>query len=389
MTPTVQRGGLRAGRKWTSALAVSVGVVLAVSGCSSDSSGSSSGGGGGSDDGEYVIDFANGSADGATYQGLQSTLEEAFKGVDGVTLNTYNNNATATTVFQNLSTMIAEKPDVIIEVNPIADASERVSQQLKRSGIPCIAVNVPIEGCSFFNQDPVPLGKDLAEHVAGLMADRGWDGSNTTIIPLESAAFGALNEVLYQFIEPLSGQVPGMDEVKASDITTSTVKAGNNVLQVNTDYSTDAAFQTFATTLQSIPDGQHMVIDCIGDETCLGAYRALQNANRLDDAMLMAWGATPDAMNLLRTDDAWVAESANFFSSWGEFVAPMALAMAKGEDIPEQTYPPQTVVTKDTVDTYFNTDGSVKLFPELPEDSQYLIDQGGILQRFANVQGVD
>jgi ribose transport system substrate-binding protein len=371
-------------RRWRfAALAATTISAVALSGCSSDSGSSAA------DDGEYVIDFANATADGGTYQGLQSTLEEALVGVEGVTLNTYNNNGDATTVFQNLSTMIGEQPDVIVMVNPVADASDRISQQLVQSGIPCIAVNVPIEGCSFFNQDPEPLGQDLADHVAGLMAERGWDGTNTTVIPVETAAYGALNEVLWQFVAPLSEQVPGMEPVAVDDFTTATTELGNNVLQVNTDYSTDAAFQTFATTLQSIPEGQHMVIDCLGDEPCLGAYRALENAGRLDDAMLMAWGATPEAMDLLRTDDAWVAENANFFSSWGEFVGPMALALAKGEDLPEQTFPPQVVVTKDNVDDYFAADGSVSTFPALPDASQYLADQEGILQRFGNVEGID
>ena len=364
--------------------AVTLGCAVAMSACSS-----SGGSSGGSEDGKVVIDFANGSEDGQTYKGLEDTLTSALSGVKGVTLNKYNNNNSATALFQNVSTMVAEDPDVIIEVNPIADAGKRLSTQLKRSKIPCIAVNVPIDGCAFFNQDQPPLGQQLADAVAPLMKAKGWDGSNTTIIPLETAAYGSLNSALWQFVEPLSKQVPNMTAVKASDFTTSTTQLNDSVLQVNTDYSTDAAYKTFATTLQSLPAGRHMVVDCIGDETCLGAYRAVQNAGRLGDAMFMAWGATPAAMTLLRSDPSWVAESANFFSSWGEFVAPMAYAMAKGYDAPKQTFPPQVVVTKDNVDQYFNSDGSVKQFPKLPEASNYLVTKGGgILQKAGNVEGV-
>jgi hypothetical protein len=63
-------------------------------------------------------------------------------------------------------------------------------------------------------------------------------------------------------------------------------------------------------------------------------------------------------------------------ASWGEFLAPMALSMAKGVKPPDQAFPPQAVVTKDNVDSIFNTDGSVKLFPALPAASQYLLKQG-------------
>lgn len=350
---------------------------------------STSGGGGSSDKSSIVIDFANGTEDGQTYKGLEDTLTTALKGVKGVTLNKYNNNLSATALFQNVSTMIAEHPDVIIEVNPIADTGKRLSDQLKRSKIPCIAVNVPIDGCAFFNEDLPTMGKQLADAIAPLMKTRGWDGSNTTVIPVESAAYGSLNDGLWEFVGPLSQQVPNMKPVKASDFTTSTTQLNDSILQVNTDYSTDAAFKVFATTLQSLPAGRHMVIDCIGDETCIGVYRAVKNAGRLGDAMIMGWGTTPAGMNLLRTDPAWVAESSNFFSYWGEFVAPMAIALAHGVQPPKQTNAPTTIITKDNVDDFFNTDGSIKQFPELPSEAHYLVtDGGGILQRAGNVKGV-
>ncbi|MGW2524220.1 hypothetical protein ACWC09_46095 [Streptomyces sp. NPDC001617] len=65
----------------------------------------------------FTVDFANATNDGATYSGMQTTLQNALKGT-GTRLNVYNNNSLATTIFQNLSTMIAAKPDVIIEVDP-------------------------------------------------------------------------------------------------------------------------------------------------------------------------------------------------------------------------------------------------------------------------------
>lgn len=359
-----------------------------MSACSSGGGSGASGASG--DKSHIVVDFANGTEDGQTYKGLEDTLTTALKGVKGVTLNKYNNNLSATALFQNVSTMVAEHPNVIIEVNPIADTGARLSAQLKRSKIPCIAVNVPVDGCAFFNEDLPPMGKQLADAIAPLMKSRGWDGTNTTVIPVESAAYGSLNDGLWEFVGPLSHEVPNMKPVKPTDFTTSTTQLSDSILQVNTDYSTDAAFKTFATTLQSLPAGRHMVIDCIGDETCIGVYRALKNAGRLSDAMIMGWGTTPAGMKLLITDPAWVAESANFFSYWGEFVAPMAVAMAHGVKPPAQTVPPTTIITKDNVGKYFNADGSsVKQFPPLPSGSHYLVtDGGGILQRAGNVEGV-
>ena len=83
----------------------------------------------------------------------------------------------------------------------------------------------------------------------------------------------------------------------------------------------------------------------------------------------------------------WVAESANFFSYAGEFIAAMVLAIASGEKLPAQTYPPMAIVTQSNVGTYFNSDGSVKKFPALVPQDEYLL-KTGILQKMGNVDGV-
>lgn len=65
----------------------------------------------------------------------------------------------------------------------------------------------------------------------------------------------------------------------------------------------------------------------------------------------------------------------------------MALAVAKGVVPPEQTLPPQAIITSRNVKDIFAEDGTVKMFPELPKASEYLLDEG-ILQRLGNVKGV-
>lgn len=300
-------------RNVTPVLVFTTALAVTLAGCSGEAPSSATASTKSNKD--IVIAFANATPDGDTYNGLEKSLEHALDGT-GASLLKYNNNGDSATTFKNISAMIAEKPDVIIEVNPVADASERIGQQLKDSGIPCIAVNVPIPGCHFFNQDSAPMGEQLATEVAAEMKARNWSGEDTDVVLVGSAAYGGLNDVLGEFYAPLSKIVPGMKPVAKQDITTASDQFGTNGYLLNTDYSIDAAFRSFATELQRIPEGRKIIVDCLGDELCLGARKALENAGRLDDAMIMAWGATPDAMVDLAKREGWDFESANFFSSW-------------------------------------------------------------------------
>jgi ribose transport system substrate-binding protein len=377
--------------KWRSVCAISL-FALAAAACGSGSSGgtsaATSGGASPKASKHFLIDFANGEESSSSYIDLQKTLVSTMKQTEpNVTLHVFNNNYNSSTTFENLSTMISEHPDVIVEYNPLASATTRISEQLKRSGIPCVAPNVPIPGCAFFNEDLPPMGKQLAVAMTAMMKQRGWTGSNTEVVLVEIASVGALNSALWDFYDPLSHAVPGMTPVSASSITTTSSKIGNDGLQVNPVYSQSAGYSEFSSLLQTIPSSKHIVVDCLGDDTCSGAYRALQQAHRQNDAMLASWGAGPQAINLIKSGSTWVAESANFFANWGEFLAPMAVAIAQGQKPPAQTYPPMAIVTKSNVGSMFNASGSPIHFPALPAGDQYLLSTG-ILQKLHNVAGV-
>jgi ribose transport system substrate-binding protein len=383
------------------ALVVAVGAVaLMAAGCGSSSKGSSASSSGttgnstaGTSSGaksgkKLLIDFANGQEGASSYIDMQNTLVSALKLDPSVTLHTFNNNYSSSTTFENLSAMIAEHPDVIIEYNPLASASARVSQELKQSHIPCIAPNVPIAGCSFFNENLPPMGQKLAVQMAAKMKARKWTGANTEVVLVEIGSVGSLNSALWDFYGPLTHMVPGMKPVATSSMTTASSKIGSDGLQVNPDYSQSAGYSEFASLLQTIPKSKHLVVDCLGDDTCLGAYHAIAAAGRLNDAMLAAWGAGPQAMSLIRSGHTWVAESANFFANWGEFLAAMAVAVGDGAKPPAQTYPPMAIVTQSNFAHMFNAKGDAIHFPALSSTDNYL-KSSSILKQLNNVDGIN
>jgi ribose transport system substrate-binding protein len=309
----------------------------------------------------------------------------------GATVEVYDNAGDATTMLSNADLMVASDPDVIIEFPSVADATTRVGQKFTDAGIPCIAVNVPVEGCPLFNFDQPYLSGLGATAMAEQMADRGWDASNTTVVIGQASELGAsVNIAATAFYAALSELVPGMTPVSSDDIQpTTTVITEGEGLQGDLGLTIDSGYDATLTALQTIPKDRNVVIYTVSDDTTVGVLRALDNQGRTETAMVSGYGGSTDALTNIREGDVWVTEQMGFFAYWGEFLLSMAAATAAGADIPELTSPPMVILEKDNVDTFFEagTDTLIEM-PELPESSTYLYDTG-ILQKFGNIAGAE
>lgn len=306
----------------------------------------------------------------------------------GATVEIYDNNGDAVTMLSNADLMVAAAPDVIVEYAPVADATDRVGAKFAEAGIPCIALNVPVDGCSLFNFDQPYLATLGAQAMAEQLADRGWDGSNTTIVIGQASALGeSVNIAVTTFYAELSALVPGLDVVEASDITPTTTVISDQGIQADLGLTPDSGYDGLLPVLQTIPADRNIVVYTVSDDTTTGVIRALDSAGRLDTSLVSGYGGGLEALTALRDGGPWVTEQMGFFAYWGQFALAMAAAVEQGLEIPELTSPPMVVLTADNVDTYF-TPGTADLIvmPELPENAQYLI-QTGILQKFNNVAG--
>ena len=307
----------------------------------------------------------------------------------GITVDVYNNNSDAATAISNAQLMVQAKPDVIVEFPPVADATGRLTTIFKASGIPCIAVNIPVASCAFFNQSQEKFAQLNAENFAKLMKERGWDGTNTTVVIEQGSKLGpTVNIAVTKFYEDISKLVPHMTYVPAEKITPQTTTIAPGGVQVDAGVSASDSYTVFSQALQSIPKDRHIVVYAISDDDILGTYRALTNAGRQNDAMMAGFGCDENAVKGLRSNPAWVGESCGFFTYWGEFLVAMAVAVHNGAKTPATTFSPMVVLTKDNVNDYFAPgETTPKFFPQLPPESQYLADTG-VLQKFGNVQGL-
>ncbi len=367
--------------------------MLAVTACSASSSDSDSAdgdkkGSSNSDTPVRKIAFAVNNQSAGQFVELAERFVEYGKKA-GITVDIYNNDSNGSTAISNAQLMVQAKPDVIVEFPPVADATGRLTTIFKASGIPCIAVNIPVEGCAFFNQSQETFAKLQAENFAKLMKERGWDGTNTTVVIEQGSKLGpTVNIAVTKFYEEIANLVPGMTKVKAEDITPQTTVISPTGLQIDTGVSASVSYTAFSQALQTIPKDRNIVVYAISDDDIIGTDRALVQAGRQDKAMMAGFGCDANAVKGLRDNPAWVGDSCGFFTYWGEFLVAMSVAVKNGAQTPPTTFSPMVVLTKDNVDDYFAPGTTApKAMPALPDESKYLADTG-ILQKFGNVEGL-
>ena len=183
---------------------------------------------------------------------------------------------------------------------------------------------------------------------------KGWTGEDTTVILVQNATAGEeVNHSVMYFYEAVAQDMPGMDQIAATDITRQTTTMGNNLIQVDGQSALEPSYTAVKNMLPTIPEGRHILIQTPNDDSAMGAWRAIEEANRVDDALIAGLGGGSEGLNQLRENPNWVAEGDIFFPYWGQYLVAMAIEMLKGDTPPERTAAPQVVLTKETVDQYY------------------------------------
>ncbi|WP_369226499.1 sugar ABC transporter substrate-binding protein [Streptomyces sp. R39] len=334
--------------------------------------------------------FAMPTSQGQVYVAQQKTFTTQAQAL-GAKVTVYDNHGDADTMLRNADLMVAARPDVIVEYPSVANATDRVGQKFKTAGIPCIAINVPVKGCSFFNFDQVALAKLGAQAMAKKMAARGWDGTNTTVLIGQASQLGSsVNIAVTSFYDELSRIVPNMKHVSSSAITSTTTQiTADQGYQGDLGLTADSGYTATLHSLQSMPQKRNLVVYTVSDDTTQGVLRAADTQGRTAKTLLSGYGGTLQGLNAVREGGVWATDQNGFFPQWGEFLLAMSVAIAQGVEPPALTSPPQVVLTKENVDTYYKpgTEELIKM-PALPKASRYLLDTG-ILQKFGNVEGAE
>jgi ribose transport system substrate-binding protein len=353
-------------------------IGVAACGSSSDSSTSSTSAGASGKPANPLRTIAYASISDANpqYRGIGDKLQK-LAAVDGVKVTRFDNKFDATAALQNARVMVQQKPDVFLDWSATADANVAIGKQFQQAGKPCVAINIKIPGCPWFNLDNHGLGADEGPIAAKQATARGWSGADTTLVLVNAPFAGPeINALISGFYATFAKDFPGMKQVPESDIKLTTTKIGDNTVIVDGKATLADSNKIMRQTLLTIPSNRHLVVVTLNDDSALGVQRALAQARRDKNALIVANAASKPGLDELRKNKSWVADGSVFVEYWADYVYAMAKALHAGASPPERTAAPQLVITRENIDQYYNADESVKSAPAIAPSAAYLKQYG-------------
>jgi ribose transport system substrate-binding protein len=303
---------------------------------------------------------------------LQSLGEE-----QGIKVSRFDNKFDAEAALQNAQLMVRLDPDVFMDWSATADANAAIGKQFARAGKPCIALNIPIEGCAWFNHRNSQMGVEEGRVAAAEVKERGWAVDEFVLLLVNFPAAGPeINSLPQNFYSTFAQEFPEMQPMAPEEITPTTTKIGDNAVLVDGQAALQPTHQVVRQALQTIPASKKLLVLVLNDDSGLGALRALQQADRIDDTLIVSNAADPNGIEQLRKNPNWIAEGSVFFGLWPKYLIAMAKAMVDGVEPPELTQAPQLVLTKENLDEYYAADGEIIKDPPVAAPSAYLEEYG-------------
>ena len=100
-----------------------------------------------------------------------------------------------------------------------------------------------------------------------------------------------------------------------------------------------------------IPEGAPILITAINDQTATGALRAVQGANRGDDAIVVGMGA--DELDTLMNEPEFIASVGYFPERYGNYLIPMALSNLANKPVDDVVLMNHVMVSPSNVCEYY------------------------------------
>jgi ribose transport system substrate-binding protein len=367
-------------------LTASAALVVLAAGCGSDNSNSSSGtksAAGGQPAKSYTFAYGN-VADSSPLFKLVGDLMVSDGKKASITVKRFDNNFDPAKALSNAQLMVQQKPDLIVDWTGTESIGKSVGAVFKRAKTRCIAVNQTIEGCPYFNLQNKLLGSGAADIVVPLMKKKGWTAADTTIVFLFNPGAGAeVNSNGRYFYSFVAKAFPDMKQAAPDEITdkTTTLGTGPNLVQINGKDALEPSYTAMKQELTVLPKTRHLIVFTQNDDSALGAWRAITQAKREEDTMIIGQGANADGLKNLRTNPSWVAEGSVFFELWSQYLLAMGVSILNGETPPPLTLAPQTVLSKENVAKYYGDGDKPIVSPPLADVNKYLL-KSGVLQKF-------
>jgi ribose transport system substrate-binding protein len=287
-----------------------------------------------------VIGFANLQRDVSFCLKVENGILDNAKAA-GVEMQVADNHLDGATALANAQSFLQRQVDYVIEFQTDANFGATIMQNMNDAKTKVVAIDIPMPGATFFGANN-PRSGFMGGAYLGQAA---------------VAKFGADKVKTGYFVVgelPQSGAIPAMrtgGQVAGFDAAVPGFPA-DHIIKIDTKNTLEESFTQMNNVIGRIPEGAPILVTAINDQAATGMMRAVKQAGREADLMVVGMGA--DEIQTMVDEPSFVASVGYFPERYGNYLIPLALMELAGKDVPDTVLVNHVMVTKDNVCKYYD-----------------------------------
>lgn len=300
------------------------------------------------DNKDVVIGFNQGSATVDFLKKVGDSIEKEAKAA-GTGYLYAESNFDAEKIIPSINTLLMQGANVIVDFNVNAEMGGNIVQVCEDKGVHVIGIDV---------QYTAPDGK--TSWFMGANNQQAGEVAGKALAAAAKTKFGGALDAVILFYNSENGdevkkRVGGViDGLKAEGITVPEEDVEWIDLGGGGADSTVPGKDKFTGWLTANPDKHKIGICTVNDQTAQGVFSAIQTSARDKDCLLVSHGCDEPAIaNLRLEDNCWIGSVGYFPERYGEYIVPLAISLAKGENPEKQVLMNHLFVDKTNVDEYY------------------------------------
>ncbi|MCJ8323405.1 MAG: sugar ABC transporter substrate-binding protein [Rhizobiales bacterium] len=313
----------------------------------------------------YVIGFANLARNAPFFTLVEDGIVANGEAAGAKVLVT-DNNFDGATALANAESYLRRDVDYVIEFQTDANFGPTIMQKMNAEGINVTAIDIPMPGATFMGANNSRSGF-MGGNYIGQAAQAKWGdvvGTDGYLV------VGNL---------PQSGAIPAMrtDGQIAGFLAEFPDFSEDRVITIDTKGTLEEGFRVMSDLIGRIPEGAPIIGLAINDQSILGMLRAVQQADRSDDAIFVGMGADESATMV--TEAGFLASVGYFPENYGNYLIPIALMELAGVDVPAAVLVDHVMVTSGTACNFYPESACTE-----GEEIEYTFRQAQFLDHLAD-----
>lgn len=288
---------------------------------------------------KLVFGFANLQRDITFGVAVENSIK-ANADLAGIELLVADNRLDGPTALANAQSFVQRNVDYVIEFQTDSNFGPTVMNVFNEDGVKVVAIDIPMPGATFFGANNPKSGYMSGSYLAQAAINKfGKDKvMQGYFVVGELPQSGAIPKMRTEGqVNGFLAELPQFDKAK--------------MLRIDTKNTQQESFTQMSNILGRIPEGVPIMITAINDQSATGMLRAVQQAGRQADVVVVGNGA--DETQTLVDEPDFVASTGYFPETYGNYLLPIALSALAGKPLPPAVLVHHVMINKANVCRYY------------------------------------